>query len=153
MIIVVAISITPITTLVHLITHSDGSALKRTEIAKLWDQVLLKVPFLFVGIGMLVYPLHVAWNCRRTLYVLTERRLAKLKGDNVVTITSLKPSDIAEIRREHEPDDYGTLIIEHDLKRDPESRDPFFKTAKFGVIADVRKVDNLVQKLKESGPG
>ncbi len=150
-VVAVTVSSTPIATLFHLITHSDGSALKRTEIAKLWDQVLLLVPLLSIGVGLMVYPLHVSWNCRRTLYVLTERRLAMLKGDSFVTITSLRPSDIAEIRREQEPGDYGTLIIEHDLKRDPESRDPLSKKAKFGVIADVRRVDNLVQKFKESG--
>ncbi len=118
------------------------------EIAKLWDDVLLKFLFLLIGVGLMLYPPYISWRSRRTLFVLTDRRLAMLSGDRFVTITSLRPSDIATIRREQGADEYGTLIIEHDLKRDPESRDPFSKQAKLGVIADVRRVEGLVQQLK-----
>ncbi len=141
----------PVAKLLRFLVNADGLASKSTEVAALWTPALFGLPFLLFSVGLLMHPFYVFWRSRRTLYVLTRQRLALLQGDTIVTIASITPIDIAAIRRKQGADGYGTLIIEHGLKRDSESRDPLSKQARVGVIADVRGVDELVQELKVSG--
>ncbi len=129
-------------------TGEDIRAPKGTPIMILWFMVLWGLPFVAVGIGMLATPFKVLWKGSRTLYVLTNRRLAVLEGGRKVTVTSITPQEITGLSRKEGPDGRGTLIVDQGFTVDSDG-DRVPKRAEFGVIGDVRRVEGLVQKLKE----
>jgi hypothetical protein len=115
----------------------------------MWAFAIFGVPFVLIGFGMLLAPLGVLWKGRRTLYVLTNRRLAVLEGSRTVTLTSILPGDMQGFSRKEGPDGRGTLIIEQGFELDSDGdRRP--RRTEIGVIDGVRKVEEMVRRLKDS---
>ncbi len=77
---------------------------KGAPITMMWIMALWGTPFVAIGIGMLVTPFRVLWKGHRTLYVLTNRRLAVLEGSKRVSITSIGPQEITGLSRKEGPD-------------------------------------------------
>ncbi len=138
-----------------LYEHYSGEnigAPKGAPITMMWIMALWGTPFVAIGIGMLATPFRVLWKGNRTLYVLTNKRLAVLEGGRTVSITSISPQEITGLHRKEGPDGRGTLIVDQGFTVDSDG-DRVAKKSELGVIADVRRVEGLVQALKEGGPG
>ncbi len=135
-----------------LYEHYSGESIgapKGAPITMMWVMALWGTPFIAVGIGMLATPFKVLWKGHRTLYVLTNRRLAVLEGGKNIIVTSIKPQEITGLSRKEGPDGRGTLIVDQGFTVDSDG-DRVPKRSEFGVIGDVRRVETLVQQLKES---
>jgi hypothetical protein len=134
-----------------LYEHYSGETIgapKGAPIAMMWVMALWGTPFVAIGLGMLAVPFRVLWKGRRTLYVLTDRRLAMLEGGKSVAVTSITPQEIQGVSRKEGPDGRGTLIVDQGFTRDSEG-DRVPKRSEFGVIADVRRVEGMVLELKK----
>ena len=116
----------------------------------MWVMSLFGLPFILIGFGMLLAPFYALRKGRRTLYVLTNRRLSVLEGKRMIKITNLAPREIVGLSRKEGPDGRGTLIISQGFARDSDG-DRVEKTVELGVINDVRRVEGLVRALKERG--
>jgi hypothetical protein len=109
---------------------------------------LFGLPFILIGFGMLLAPVWVLRKGARTLYVLTNKRLAILNGARTVSIVSVWPKEIISLSRKEGPDGRGTLTLHQGVVRDSDG-DRQEKRTELGVIHDVRRVELLVRELKE----
>jgi hypothetical protein len=109
---------------------------------------LFAAPFVAIGVGMLMVPWFTFRKGRRTLFVLTDRRLTVLEGGRTVSVTNIRPEDISGFTRKERPDGRGTLVIEQGYERDSEG-DRVRKSTEFGVIESVRKVEEMVRAMKD----
>ncbi len=142
----------PVAALYEHYSGENIGAPKGGPVAMMWVMALWGTPFIAVGLGMLAMPFRVLWKGSRTLYVLTDRRLALLEGGRTVAITSIRPGEIMGLSRKEGPDGRGTLIVDQGFTVDSDG-DRVPKRSEFGVIADVRRVEDLVRTLKAGAAG
>jgi hypothetical protein len=109
---------------------------------------LFGLPFILIGFGMLLAPVWVLRKGARTLYVLTNKRVAILNGARTVSIVSIWPKEIISLSRKEGPDGRGTLTLHQGVVRDSDGDRQENKT-ELGVIHDVRRVEQMVLELKE----
>jgi hypothetical protein len=117
----------------------------------LWVMALFGLPFIFIGLGMLLSPFYVLRKNYQTFYVLTSRRLAILTGTKNITITSIKPGEIRKITRKERPDGRGSLAVSLGHMRDNDG-DRVEKIETLGTINDVRRVEHLINGLAIKNP-
>jgi hypothetical protein len=109
---------------------------------------LFGLPFILIGFGMLLAPVWVLRKGARTLYVLTNKRVAILNGARTVSIVSIWPKEIISLSRKEGPDGRGTLTLHQGVVRDSDG-DRQEKKTELGVINNVRRVEQMVLELKE----
>lgn len=110
---------------------------------------LFGLPFIIIGIGMLLTPFWTIQKSRKTLYVLTNKRLAHLQSGRHIQITNIHPHEIVSTSRKEAPDGRGTVTVHMGFMRDSDG-DKTARYAEFGVINDVRAVEQMVLALKAS---
>jgi hypothetical protein len=113
----------------------------------LWIMGLFGLPFVLVGFGMLLAPYFVWRKGRRTVYVLTDKRLAILLSGRMIEIRNIVPSTIELITRKEGPDGRGSLKLSFGFARDSDG-DRVERTETLGVIDDVRRVETLLMDIK-----
>ncbi len=136
----------PVAALYEGYTGANIGAPKGAPSLAMWAFALWGVPFVLVGFGMLLAPFWTLRKGAKTLYVLTAKRLAVLEGRRTITITSILPADISGFSRKEGPDGRGTLIVLQGYEKDSDG-DRVAKKTELGVIADVRRVEELVRGL------
>jgi hypothetical protein len=137
----------PAAALYEAYTGIDIRAPKGAPTVAMWAFALWGVPFVLIGFGMLLAPFWVLRKGARTLYVLTNKRMAILNGAKTVSVVSVWPSDIVSLSRKEGPDGRGTLVLHQGVVRDSDG-DRQEKTTEFGVINDVRRIEQLVLEMK-----
>ena len=110
---------------------------------------LFGVPFILFGLAMLSSPFWMAWLARRTIYVVSDRRLAILtQGLRSVTVKSIWPQDVISIERTERGDGSGTLKLIFGSGRDSDG-DPVEKTVSLDGVPEVKKVEAHLSAMKE----
>jgi hypothetical protein len=137
----------PISALYEHIAGVDIGAPRGAPIPMMVVFALFGTPFVLIGFGMLLSPLWVWLKARRTLYVLTDRRLAVLTEGRNVTIRTIPPALIGHITRKQGPDGSGTLVLSLGYRKGSDG-DRVEDSESLGVIADVRRVERLIQDVK-----
>jgi hypothetical protein len=137
----------PVATLYETYTGVSIGAPKGTPHGIAWLFAIFAIPFVLIGVSMLLAPFFTIRKGWRTLYVLTNRRLAVLEGGRSVSVTNIRPAEICGLSRKEGPDGRGTLIVHQGFERDSDG-DRVEKKIELGVINDVRKVEAMVGALK-----
>jgi hypothetical protein len=137
----------PMSALYETYTGINIGAPKGTPTLIIWIFAIFGVPFVLIGLGMLLAPFAAIRKGWRTLYVLTTKRLAVLEGGRTVSVVSIRPDEISGLSRKEGPDGRGTLIVHQGFERDSDG-DRVEKKVELGVINEVRKVEGLVAALK-----
>jgi hypothetical protein len=137
----------PLSALYEVYAGVNIGAPKGTPLGIVWVFAIFGIPFVLMGIGMMLIPVATLRKSWRTLYVLTNERLAVLEGGRTVEVTTIKPTDITGLLRKEGPDGRGTLIIEMGYEKDSDG-DRVRKKAELGVIDGVRQVEAMVSALK-----
>jgi hypothetical protein len=137
----------PMSALYETYTGINIGAPKGTPTLIIWIFAIFGVPFVLIGLGMLLAPFAAIRKGWRTLYVLTTKRLAVLEGGRTVSVVSIRPEEISGLSRKEGPDGRGTLIVHQGFERDSDG-DRVEKKVELGVINEVRKVEGLVAALK-----
>ena len=70
---------------------------------------LFGVPFLLIGVGMLLGPVWAYRSAKSTVYAVTDRRVMVITAAKTVGVRSFTPDDIGDIVRVEGPDGSGTL--------------------------------------------
>jgi hypothetical protein len=114
----------------------------------MWVMALFGLPFILIGFGMLLAPFWVLRKGAQTLFVLTDKRIVTLTGSRTIAVVSIRPEEIMSFSRKEGPDGRGTLTVHQGFMRDSDG-DRQEKTTDFGVINDVRRVEQMVQAMKD----
>ena len=113
---------------------------------------LFGLPFVLVGLGMLLAPLWVYIRAHKTVYAITSQRLVIKKGR---TVKTYGPGDIENIERTDHKNGLGDVIFARELYRTRGRHGSRTRTRKIGFlgIRDVRQVEDAVRRLRENATG
>ena len=107
---------------------------------------LFGIPFVLIGLGILLAPVWkwlLAW---RTVYVLTPKRLAIVEQRLSWRVRSVYPGGVVSIERTERPDRSGDLKIVTGWTKNSEGQQVEKSETLFGV-PDVREVEEQIRKL------
>ena len=112
-----------------------------------WVMGLFGLPFILVGLGMMLLPFGVLRSARRTVHVLTSKRLLTITEGRIKRVKSVFPDQIRSIERTERPDGSGNLRLILGYEKDSDG-DTVTKTQDLFAIPDVRRVEGLLMELK-----
>jgi len=69
------------------------------------------LPFLFVGLGIVLAPLWAYLKGRSTVYAVTNQRVMVISGNGTRSVKSLTPADIVSVDHRERPDGSGDVVI------------------------------------------
>lgn len=107
---------------------------------------LFGIPFVLIGLGMLLAPLWKLVVAHRTVYVLTPKRLAIVEQRLAWTVKSVYPADVASIERTERTDGSGDLKIVTGWSKNADGQQVEKSETLFG-IPDVREVEKQLRTL------
>lgn len=108
------------------------------------------VPFVLVGLRMLLAPLWLYWKASRVIYAVSDRRALVITTAWRKTVQSFGPGELGQIERKELADGCGDLVF---VATQPEQtgwrsqRSPGRVAAGFFGIAEARRVEQLLVGL------
>ena len=72
---------------------------------------LFGVPFLLIGLGMILAPLWAFLKGRSTVYAVTNQRVIVITGEGNRSVKSYTPADIVSVEHRERPDGSGDILI------------------------------------------
>jgi hypothetical protein len=109
---------------------------------------LFGLPFVLIGIAMLSSPIWSYLKDKKTVYVITDRRLLIMTGGRTFEFKSIMPDQIKEMTR-RERADTGDLVVAHKVWRDSDNDQRSQEIGLFN-IPDVRGAQAALQRLLEN---
>ncbi|HRK19619.1 MAG TPA: hypothetical protein PK970_11730 [Hyphomicrobiaceae bacterium] len=110
--------------------------------------VLWGIPFVLVGLAMMSAPWWVWRAARRSVWVMSRKRLAYVTANRkTTTIRTIMPNDVLEIVRTEDGDGTGTLKLVYQSTRDSDG-DRRERSDTIKGIADVRRIENMIRELE-----
>jgi hypothetical protein len=70
------------------------------------------LPFLFVGLGIVLAPLWAFLKGGSTVYAVTNQRVMIITGGSTRSVKSITPADIASVEHRERPDGSGDIVIQ-----------------------------------------
>lgn len=111
-----------------------------------WAFPLFGVPFIVVGIGMMLLPLLAPIYARRTIYAVTDRRLIRLRKGRGLDVESLPAVRIGSTVRMENRDGRGTIKVANKIERDSEG-DRTLASFAIENVSDAIAVERLIREL------
>ena len=106
------------------------------------------VPFVLIGIGMLLTPVSVYMVARSTVYIITSSRVLIIRNHRKRTIQSFSPRQITALSRRETKAGNGDVILTENVSRDSDG-DLHRKEVALLGIKDVKRVEALIKTLIE----
>ncbi len=107
---------------------------------------LFGLPFLVIGLGMILAPLWVYLKGRSGVYAVTNRRVMLITGTTSRSVKSIVPTDIAEVDYRERPDGRGDVVIRTNSVMRTNNGTTQITVGLYGV-PNVKEVAGLVMKL------
>jgi hypothetical protein len=114
---------------------------------------LFGIPFVLVGLGMLLSPLWMFYRAGRTVYAVTDRRALLIERGLLgqVTVRSFEPASLNDVTRTQYVDGSGNLIFLREYRPGPRystngRRGRFFQVG-FLAVPDVREAEERLREL------
>jgi hypothetical protein len=73
---------------------------------------LFGLPFLLIGLGIVLAPLWAYLKGRSTVYAVTNQRIMVITGGSNVSVKSYTPADIVGVEHRERPDGSGDIVIQ-----------------------------------------
>jgi hypothetical protein len=108
---------------------------------------LFGLPFLLIGLGMVLAPLFVYLKGRTGVYAVTNRRVMVITGTKSRSVKSIIPNDIAEVDHRERPDGTGDVLIRTNSVMRTNNGTTQITVGLYGV-PNVKEVAGLVMKLR-----
>jgi hypothetical protein len=108
---------------------------------------LFGLPFLLIGLGMILAPLGVYLKGRSGVYAVTNRRVMLISGTTTRSVKSIIPTDIAEVDHRERPDGTGDVLIRTNSVMRTNNGTTQITVGLYGV-PNVKEVAGLVLKLR-----
>jgi hypothetical protein len=113
---------------------------------------LFGLPFLFVGLGIILAPLWAFLKGGSTVYAVTNKRIMIISGGNSRSVKSFTPADIVSVEHRERPDGSGDIVIQTNaITRANNNLVSPVKVALFGV-QNVKQVAQQVITLHTQRP-
>jgi hypothetical protein len=113
---------------------------------------LFGLPFLFVGLGIILAPLWALLKSGNTVYAVTNQRVLIITGSTNRTVKSLTPVDILGVDHSERPDGSGDIfILTAGITRASNNMTSQLKVALLGV-PNVKQVAQQVMQLHAQRP-
>jgi Bacterial PH domain len=113
---------------------------------------LFGVPFLLVGLGIILAPLWAFLKGASTVYAVTNQRVMIISGGNSRSVKSFTPADIVSVEHRERPDGSGDIVIQTTgIIRGNNNLASPVKVALFGV-QNVKQVAQQVMTLHTQRP-
>ncbi len=109
------------------------------------------LPFLFVGLGILLAPLWAFLKSGNTVYAVTNQRIMIITGGSTRSVKSITPADIVSIDHRKRPDGSGDIVIQTTGTTRTNNSTSQIKVALFG-IPNVKQVAQQVMTLHTQRP-
>lgn len=111
------------------------------------------LPFVLIGLGMMGAPFWQARKARRSVHILTDKRLVTAELGNAMSIESIEPARIVALTRKEERDGSGTLTLSLGKFRDSDG-DAVEKLVTWPGVPEVKVLeDRLREGMAESRRG
>lgn len=107
---------------------------------------LFGIPFLLVGLGVILTPLWVYLKGLSTVYAVTNQRVMIITGGNTRSVKSVTPSDIVSVDHRERPDGSGDVVILTTAQTRTNNSVSQVKVGLFGV-SDVKEVARQIMNL------
>jgi hypothetical protein len=104
------------------------------------------LPFLLVGIGMVLAPLWAFLKGGNTVYAVTDKRVMIITGSRSRVVKSCTPADIASVDYRERPDGSGDIVIATNSQMRTNNSVSQIKVGLYGV-ANVKEVARQVLNL------
>jgi hypothetical protein len=108
---------------------------------------LFGLPFLLIGIGLVLSPIFVYLKGRSGVYAVTNRRVMLITGTTSRSVKSIIPTDIAEVDHRERPDGTGDVLIRTNSVVRTNNGTTQITVGLYGV-PNVKDVAGLVMKLR-----
>jgi len=108
---------------------------------------LFGLPFLLIGLGLILSPLGVYLKGRSGVYAVTNRRVMVITGTTSRSVKSVIPTDIAEVDHRERPDGTGDVLIRTNSVMRTNNGTTQIMVGLYGV-PNVKEVAGLVMKLR-----
>jgi len=112
---------------------------------------LFGIPFLIVGLGIVLAPLWAFLKGGNTVYAVTNQRVMIISGGSTRTVKSITPADILSIDHRERPDGSGDIVIQTTGTIRTNNSVSQVKVALFG-IPNVKQVAQQVLTLHTQRP-
>jgi len=109
------------------------------------------LPFLLVGLGIILTPLWTFLKGSSTVYAVTNQRVMIISGGSTRTVKSITPGDILSIDHRERPDGSGDIVIQTTGTTRTNNSTSQIKVALFG-IPNVKQVAQQVMTLHTQRP-
>ena len=107
---------------------------------------LFGLPFLLVGLTMLLSPVWAAIKAKRTVYVITNTRAIIFEKDFSVKVSSFGADKLNDITKRVRSDGSGDIILDRRVKYDREGDDRVKEIGFFG-IPRVNEVEDMLKEI------
>ena len=107
---------------------------------------LFGLPFLLIGVGIVLAPLWAYLKGRNGVYAVTNRRVMIITGTTSRAVKSLMPNDIAEVAHRERPDGSGDVLIRTNATTRTNNMTSQITVGLYGVPS-VKEVAALVMNL------
>jgi hypothetical protein len=128
------------------ISHNAGSFGSAFKVFPLFG-----VPFLLIGLGMVLSPLWVYLKGRTGVYAITNQRVMVITGSRSRAVRSITPADIASVDHREKPDMTGDVLIRTNAMQRMNNTMSQVTVGLYGV-ANVKEVARLVMNLHTQKP-
>lgn len=112
---------------------------------------LFGIPFILVGVFLLLSPLWTYQKARRTAYVITDRRALTFDGGWSTTIRSFRPDELRNLSRKERRAGRGDVVITRRVYRDGEG-DQQTEDIGFLHIDNPREIEQMLRQLAAKAP-
>ena len=112
---------------------------------------LFGLPFLFIGLGVVLTPLWAFLKGLSTVYAVTNQRVMIITGGNSRTVKSVTPADIISVDHRERPDGSGDIAILTTAQMRTNNSVSQVKVALVGV-PNVKEVARQVMNLHTQRP-
>ena len=109
---------------------------------------LFGLPFVLIGIGMLLSPFWEFKKGKNTIYAITNNRALIIEDRNSTTIRSYRPESLQDSYRIEHRDGSGTIIFGK-AEKEIEKNDQLLPKG-FMHVQNPRQVEKLIKELSES---
>lgn len=112
---------------------------------------LFGIPFILIGIYLLLSPLWTFLKTRRTAYVITDRRAITFDGGWSTTIRSFRPHELQNLARKERRHGRGDIVITRRVYRDGDGGQ---QTEDIGFlhIDNPREIEQRLRQLAAKAP-
>ncbi len=110
---------------------------------------LFGVPFVLVGLGLMLSPVYAYINAFKTIYIVTDKSIRILKNGGTKKVEIYTASDIEKIERKEKSDGSGNIIFSHNTSFTSKGNIQRTPIGLYG-IPDVRTVEQYITAIRRS---